>query len=212
MITIINYGAGNIGSVDKAFKFIGEEVKVSDKAEDILAAEALVLPGVGAFEDAMRKIKSANLDGAIEEYIKKDRPFLGICLGMQMLFDYSEEAEKGEKAEGLKIFPGSIKRFSENKGLKIPQMGWNSISFNGEKRMFKGMSNREYVYFVHSYYLKSDDEDLVSAKCGYGIDFDAAVERGNVFAAQFHPEKSGEAGLKILRNFAEVKNGYISGY
>ena len=201
MITIIDYNAGNLGSVDKAFKYVGEEVKIAQSAQDILAAEALVLPGVGAFGDAVNKLKECNMHWAIKDYIAKGRPFLGVCLGLQMLFEHSEETPD---VKGLGIFEGEIKLFPGDMGLKIPQMGWNGIKTNPRSRLFKGIVLGEHVYFVHSYYLTAADDSIVAAKCDYGIEFHAAIENNNVFATQFHPEKSGMTGLKILKNFISV--------
>ena len=206
MITVIDYGAGNIGSVDKAFKFIGSVVKIAKTKEDIMGAEKLVLPGVGAFSDAMDNLAQCGFDESLREYIGKNRPFLGICLGMQMLFDYSEEgvSDSGEKVKGLGIFGGSIRKFPSDMGLKVPQVGWNCINFSENSRMFNGINSGEYAYFVHSYYLTASERSVVAARCDYGTEFDAAVECKNIWATQFHPEKSGETGLQMLRNFSKL--------
>ncbi len=201
MITVVDYGAGNLGSVEKAFRYIGEDVKISGDPEDIIKAKALVLPGVGAYGDVMEQLKGKELDKAIIDYVKSEKPFLGICLGLQLLFDFSEE---GGKVDGLGIFKGAIRLFPESINMKIPQIGWNSIRAKEDSRLFKGLDIEPYVYFVHSYYLKAENRDLAAASCNYGIDFDAAIEWRNTFAVQFHPEKSGETGLKILRNFSEA--------
>lgn len=200
-ITLVDYGAGNLGSVDKAFQYIGAHVKIARTSEDIQAAKALVLPGVGAITDAMQKLKATGLVDAILNYINSDRPFLGICLGFQMLFEYSEE---GGHVKGFGILPGSVRLFQSRKGLKVPQIGWNSIEIKGNCKLFQGLPDHSYVYFVHSYYAEAADRSVVSARCEHGTYFDAAIERGNVFGTQFHPEKSGAAGLQILRNFVEA--------
>lgn len=202
MIAIIDYGVGNLRSVEKALQFVGGEAKITADRTEILNADGIVLPGVGAFEEAMDKIRESGLLEVVKKVIEEDRPFFGICLGMQMLFDYSEEGN--ECAKGLEIFNGSIKRFPADMGLKIPHMGWNTIKLDEENRLFNGIKNNEYFYFVHSYYLHSCDRELVTAISEYGIEFDVAISRGNLFATQFHPEKSGEAGLKLLRNFVDI--------
>lgn len=198
MIAIVDYDAGNIKSVEKALAFIGEEPFVTRDAKTILSADKVILPGVGSFGDAMNKLHEYGLVEVLKEVVKKEIPLLGICLGLQLFFDKSDET-KG--VEGLSILPGEIVRFPEKEGYKIPHMGWNSISINENSRLFKGIPNDSYVYFVHSYYLKAKELSDVAAKTDYIVDVHAAVERGNVFATQFHPEKSGEVGLQILRNF-----------
>jgi len=217
MITVVDYGAGNLGSVVKAFKYLGVDTKIARTAADIASAKALVLPGVGAFGDCMLKLEKNGFDRAVIDYIKENRPFLGICLGFQMLFDYSEEGNEGDNIKGLSVFPGCVRLFSQDKardkGLKIPQIGWNNISVASESetneiqkksRLFKDINSGEYFYFVHSYYVDAEDESIVVAKCEYVSNFVAAVECGNIFATQFHPEKSGEAGLKVLKNFIDI--------
>lgn len=203
MIAIIDYGVGNLRSVEKALQYVGGEAKITSVASEILSADKVVLPGVGAFEEAMDKMKEAELLEVVKAVIAEDRPFLGICLGMQMLFDYSEEGN--ECAKGLGVFSGSIKRFPKDMGLKIPHMGWNTIKHDEGNRLFKGIPNNEFFYFVHSYYLESNDRELVAARAEYGIEFDAAVSKGKLFATQFHPEKSGKAGLMLLKNFVEME-------
>lgn len=203
MIAIIDYGAGNILSVKKALDYIGCESEVTSDATRILEADGAILPGVGSFGDAMDNLGNRGQISAIKEFIALGKPFLGICLGLQILFDKSEESPK---TCGLSIFDGEIKRFPSNMGLKIPHIGWNSIEYNEECPIFKGLSKNPYVYFVHSYYLKSYDDKLISATAEYGIKFHAAVWKDNVFATQFHPEKSGEVGLKILSNFIDLVN------
>lgn len=200
MIAIIDYDAGNIRSVEKAFNFIGEQTAVTGDPDVILSADRVVLPGVGAFGDAMGRLERSGLADAIREVAKKGTPFLGICLGLQLLF---EESEESPGVCGLGILKGKIIKIPENAGLKVPHIGWNSVSLNGG-RLFRDTREGEYFYFVHSFYLKADDERIVKAKTSYGADIHASVESGNVFATQFHPEKSGEAGLKVLKNFASV--------
>jgi glutamine amidotransferase len=204
LIAVIDYGVGNLGSVEKAFKFIGSDVVVTSDEQIILNADAVVLPGVGAFADAMESLKNAGLVDTVKKAVKSNKPFLGICLGMQLLFDYSEEG--GEKVKGLGIFKGAIKQLPVNMGLKVPHMGWNSIKTKADCPLFRNLPPEMFVYFVHSYYLETDDREIVIASTNYGIDFDVAVGRDKVFATQFHPEKSGEIGLDILRNFVGQMN------
>ncbi len=201
MITIIDYGAGNLESVEKAFAFLGYETRVTANEEEILSSDKIVLPGVGAFGDAMGMLTAAGLDETVRKAVKKGIPLLGICLGLQMLFESSEE---GKPVPGLGIFKGKIRHFENCPGFKIPQIGWNSIDIKPGSRLFKGVPNNSHVYFVHSYYLEAEDESIVAAKCDYIHPFHAAIESGNVFACQFHPEKSGKVGLSILKNFAEL--------
>ena len=202
MIAIIDYDAGNIRSVEKALKFLGQDVKITRDPEEILSAEKVILPGVGAFGDAMGKLKEYGLDQVIRKTAGKGTPFLGICLGLQLLFERSDEAPG---VEGLGILKGEILRLPEKEGYKIPHMGWNSLELIHNGRLFRDLPEDPYVYFVHSYYLKAADETIVKARTEYTTVIDASVEQGNVFACQFHPEKSGEIGLQILRNFA----GYL---
>ena len=204
MIAIIDYGAGNILSVQKALDHIGCGNVVTSDAAVISAADGVVLPGVGAFGDAMSHLRARGLEDAVKEFAAGGRPFLGICLGLQVLFDHSEESPE---AKGLSLLPGRVKRFPSDRGLKIPQIGWNSIEYDRACLLFKGLPEHPYVYFVHSYYLEAADESIVSAVAEYGIRYHAAVAKDNVFATQFHPEKSGSVGLRILRNFAELVSG-----
>ena len=204
MIAIIDYGAGNIQSVSKALAHIGCDCFVTRDKDEILKADSAVLPGVGSFGDTVDSLNKYGIKDAIREYIASGKPFLGICLGMQLLFPASEESPA---AAGLGIYDGSISRIPNGEGLKIPHMGWNSLEINPKSRLFKGIEKNPYVYFVHSYFLHASDRELVAATAEYGVTIDAAVERGNVFATQFHPEKSGETGLQILRNFAEIVEG-----
>ena len=202
MIAIIDYDAGNIRSVEKALKFLGQDVKITRDPEEILSAEKVILPGVGAFGDAMRKLKEYGLDQVIRKTAGKGTPFLGICLGLQLLFERSDEAPG---VEGLGILKGEILRLPEKEGHKIPHMGWNSLELIHNGRLFQDLPEDPYVYFVHSYYLKAADETIVKARTEYTTAIDASVEQGNVFACQFHPEKSSETGLKILKNFVELE-------
>lgn len=204
MIGIIDYDAGNLKSVEKALLSLGEEAVVTRDRSELLKADKVILPGVGNFGDAMGKLKSYGLDEVIRDVVKKGTPFLGICLGLQLLFEESEEAPG---VPGLGILKGKILRIPEEPGLKIPHIGWNSLMLQNEGRLFQGLEEEPYVYFVHSYYLKAEDEQIVKAVTEYGtwIQIHASVERDNVFACQFHPEKSSGTGLKILKNFAELE-------
>lgn len=204
MIAIIDYGAGNIQSVSKALAHIGCEAFITRDKDKILKADGAVLPGVGSFGDTMDTMNEYGIKDTVIEYTKSGKPFLGICLGLQLLFPKSEESPD---AEGLGIFDGSITKIPSGEGLKIPHIGWNSLDIKKSDGLFKGIGKNPYVYFVHSYFLNASDKSIVSAQTEYGVKIDAAVEKGNVFATQFHPEKSGETGLKILRNFADIVNG-----
>lgn len=201
MIAIIDYDAGNIKSVEKALQYLGEEAVITRDAGEILMADKVILPGVGAFGDAMEKLNRYGLVPVIHEVVEKGIPFLGICLGLQLMFESSEEAPG---VEGLGLLKGKIVRIPEGDGLKVPHMGWNSLSFPKEGRLFAGIPEKSYVYFVHSYYLQAE-EDIVTATAEYGVTIHASVEKGNVFACQFHPEKSSHTGLTILKNFVELK-------
>ena len=201
MIAIIDYDAGNLKSVEKAFLSLGQEAVVTRDREELLDADKVILPGVGNFGDAMRKLKSYGLELVIQEIVKRRIPFLGICLGLQLLFEESEEAPG---IPGLGVLKGKILRLPEERGLKIPHIGWNSLKLQNQGRLFEGLEGEPYVYFVHSYYLKAEDEAVVKAVTEYGTQIHASVEQGNVFACQFHPEKSSGTGLQILKNFAEL--------
>jgi len=201
MIAVIDYDAGNIKSVIKAMEFLGADCVLTRDKEEILKADKVILPGVGCFKDAMDNLHKYGLVEVIKEFIASGKPFLGICLGLQLLFDDSEESPG---VKGLGILKGSCKRFPDSLGLKVPEIGWNSLSFPKESRIFKGISECAFVYFVHSYYLEAQDLNTVAAVSEYGIPFHAAVEQENVFACQFHPEKSSDTGLKILKNFIEL--------
>ena len=202
MIAIIDYDAGNIKSVEKALLSLGQEVTVTAKQDEILGADKIVLPGVGAFGDAMENLRKRQLDAVIREAVEKEIPFLGICLGLQVLFEQSEEAPG---VEGLGILKGKICRIPNAEGLKIPHMGWNSLHLENNGRLFKGIEDDPYVYFVHSYYLQAEEPEIVKAVTDYSTTIHASVEKDNVFACQFHPEKSSRYGLKILENFAKLE-------
>ena len=201
MVAIIDYDAGNIKSVEKALLHLGEEVIITRDREQILNSDKVILPGVGAFGDAMEKLRSYGLDKVIYEVVERKIPFLGICLGLQLLFEKSDETPG---VKGLGILPGEILRIPDKEGIKIPHMGWNSVKIKENARIFKDVPQDSYVYFVHSYYLKAGREEDVAATTEYSTLIHAAVERDNVFACQFHPEKSSEIGLKILKNFVEL--------
>lgn len=201
MIAILDYDAGNIRSVEKALQHLGEETILTHDFREIQKADKVILPGVGAFGDAMEHLKHYELDRAIKEVVAMDKPFLGICLGLQLLFESSDETPG---VEGLGILKGNILRIPEEEGLKIPHIGWNSLEFPREGRLFQDLPADPYVYFVHSYYLQAQEPQIVTATCEYGVQIHASVEKKQVFACQFHPEKSGEVGLKILKNFATL--------
>lgn len=202
MIAIIDYDAGNIKSVEKALLMLGEEACITRDKEVLLNADKVILPGVGAFGNAMEKIHEYGLYEVIWEIVRKGTPFLGICLGLQLLF---EESEESPGVKGLGILPGKILRIPDNNSsLKIPQIGWNSLSFPNKGKLFEGLEEGCYVYFVHSYYLKAEEKDIVTAATEYGTTIHASVEKDNVFACQFHPEKSSAVGLKILENFIRL--------
>ncbi|MDA0282936.1 MAG: imidazole glycerol phosphate synthase subunit HisH [Planctomycetota bacterium] len=201
MIHIVDYGMGNLRSVQKAFEKLGVEAVVCTKASDLAEAEKLVLPGVGAFRDAIGHLKDQDMVRPIRDHIAAGRPFLGICLGLQLLFDVSYE--DGE-FEGLGIVPGKVVRFKEQPELKIPHMGWNSLHFAGSSPLFEGIPAGSHVYFVHSYYVVPDDDSVVAASTEHGTEFCSSITRGNLFATQFHPEKSQSVGLRLLKNFATL--------
>ena len=202
MIGIIDYDAGNLKSVEKALHYLGKEVIVTRDTEQLRQVDKVILPGVGAFGDAMAKLKEYHLDTLIHEIADSGKPFLGICLGLQLLF---EESEESPGVEGLGILKGKIKRIPDEDGLKVPHIGWNSLHLEHNGRLFQNIPENSYVYFVHSYYLEAQDPEIVKASTEYGVQIHASVEKGNVFACQFHPEKSSETGLQILKNFAEIE-------
>ena len=204
MIAIIDYDAGNLKSVEKALASIGEESVITRDFQTILKADKVILPGVGAFGDAMDNLKRLELDKVINEVAEKQTPFLGICLGLQLLFESSEESPG---VEGLSLLKGKILRIPDQEGLKIPHIGWNSLTLQNNGRLFDGMPQEPYVYFVHSYYLKAEEPEIVKATTYYSTCIHASVEKDNIFACQFHPEKSSTVGLSILRNFAQIKGG-----
>ena len=201
MIAIVDYDAGNIKSVEKAVEYLGGKWILTRDAEKILNADKVILPGVGAFGDAMERLEAYGLVPVLKEVAGKDTPFLGICLGLQLMFEDSEESEG---VKGLGILKGHIKRIPVGEYRKIPHMGWNSLELGNEGRLFKGIRDGSYVYFVHSYYLEAEDRSIVKAVTHYNTGIDASVESGNVFACQFHPEKSSAVGLRILKNFLEL--------
>ncbi|MDE7312559.1 MAG: imidazole glycerol phosphate synthase subunit HisH [Eubacterium sp.] len=203
MVAIIDYDAGNLKSVQKAFQRLGEEAAITRNSREILAADRIVLPGVGSFGAAMCQLKKYELDRVIQEAIAQKTPFLGICLGLQLLFEGSEE---NGGAEGLGILRGRILKIPDAPGLKIPHIGWNSLALQNDGRLFAGVDGQPYVYFVHSYYLKAADTQIVKAVARYGVDIHASVEHENLFACQFHPEKSSTAGLKLLENFLKINH------
>lgn len=201
MIAIIDYGAGNIQSVYKALKFLGCDAFVTNERDKILSADGAILPGVGSFGDTVDSMEKHGIKDTVIDFTKSGKPFLGICLGLQLLFPESEESPN---KKGLSLFEGSITKIPSDGSLKIPHIGWNSLDIKKSDGLFKGISGNPYVYFVHSYYLKAKDRDIVSSQTHYGALIDASVEKGNIMAVQFHPEKSGEVGLKILKNFADM--------
>jgi len=207
MIGVIDYGMGNLRSVEKAFIYIGFDARIIKTPDEIKMSDKIVLPGVGAFGDAISVLKHEGLDTAIINAVNEGKHFLGICLGMQLMF---QESSEGGSFEGLKLLPGRIKRFDEDgtvkyadEGLKIPHMGWNSLNIKKSMPLFANLSVEPYVYFDHAYYLETD-ADIVSANCFYGKDISVAAQSGRVFGLQFHPEKSGDVGLQILRNFGNL--------
>lgn len=204
MVAIIDYNAGNLKSVEKALAAVGQESVITRDFHTILSADHVILPGVGAFGEAMAQLKQFELDKVIHEVVDKKIPFLGICLGLQLLFEGSDESQG---VEGLHVLDGQILRIPDKEGLKIPHIGWNSLQLQNDGRLFEGMKDDPFVYFVHSYYLKATDESIVKATCDYSACIHASVEKDNVFACQFHPEKSSDVGLNILRNFTQIKGG-----
>ncbi len=205
MIAIIDYDAGNIKSVEKALAYLGEEVRITRDREAILASDGVILPGVGAFGDAMEKLHTYGLVDVIREVVRRQIPFLGICLGLQLMFESSEETPG---VEGLHLLDGTIRRIPAAPGLKIPHIGWNDLTFPNKGRLFRSIEEHSYVYFVHSFYLEAADSSIVTATTEYGARIHASVEKDNIFACQFHPEKSSRIGLKILQNFVDITKEY----
>jgi glutamine amidotransferase len=203
MIAIIDYGMGNLRSVEKGFLKVGVEVKVTNKPEDVYRADGIVLPGVGAFRDCMQELSNLSLTDVIIEAIKKGKPYLGICLGLQVLFSESEEFGR---CKGLDIFPGKVVRF-ETSDLKIPHMGWNELNIKNNNPLLSGIPDKSYFYFVHSYYVVPDDESLISTTTDYCVEFTSMISKDNIFAVQFHPEKSQVLGLRLLKNFGDIVAG-----
>lgn len=202
MIGIIDYDAGNLCSVEKALQYLGKETIVTRDPEQIRKADKVILPGVGAFGDAMKKLQEYHLDTLIREIADSGKPLLGICLGLQLLF---EESEESPGVKGLGVLEGKIRRIPEGEGLKVPHIGWNSLHLEHNGRLFRNIPENSYVYFVHSYYLEAKAPEIVKASTEYGVHIHASVEKNNLFACQFHPEKSSETGLQILKNFAEME-------
>ena len=201
MVAIIDYNAGNLKSVEKALAAVGQESVITRDFRTILSADHVILPGVGAFGEAMEQLKKYELQKVIREVVDEKKPFLGICLGLQLLFEGSDESHG---VEGLHILDGQILRIPDKEGLKIPHIGWNSLDLQNDGRLFRDMKPNPYVYFVHSYYLKAADEAIVKATCDYSTCIHASVEKDNIFACQFHPEKSSDVGLALLKNFTQI--------
>lgn len=201
MISILDYDAGNIKSVEKAFEYLGEKPVITRDRDEILASDKVILPGVGAFGEAMHKLREYGLDKVIYDFVDTGKPFLGVCLGLQLLYKTSEESPD---VTGLGILDGEIKKIPDAYGLKVPQIGWNSLSITPGARLFKDVPDNSYVYFVHSYYLRSKDIRDVAATTEYSVNIHASVEKDNIFACQFHPEKSSAVGLQILQNFIKL--------
>ena len=202
MIAVIDYGAGNLQSVVKALHFIGCDSKITTKESELLEADGAILPGVGSFADAMDCMNRSGTTDAVLRFVETGKPLLGICLGLQLLFDGSEESPG---VQGLGLLKGSIRRIPNQNGtLKIPHMGWNSLRITEPDGLFRDVKEEPYVYFVHSYYLKAEDPAIVAARTSYGVEIDASVHEKNIYATQFHPEKSGRVGLQLLQNFIEI--------
>ena len=202
MITLVDYDAGNIKSVEKALQYIGAQCVITRDTDLIGRADKVIVPGVGAFEQAMDNMRQYQLIDVLREVAKRGTPILGICLGLQLFFERSEESE--HNVSGLALLPGEIIRFPDKDGYKIPHMGWNSLHIQPSSRLLQGVPENAFVYFVHSYYLKAENPQHVAATANYITDIHAAVEHENVFATQFHPEKSGDVGLQILKNFVAL--------
>lgn len=201
MISIVDYGMGNLRSVQKGFEKIGAEARICAHPRELAGCEKLVLPGVGAFRDAIHELRRLDFISPIRDHLAADRPFLGICLGLQMLFDVSYEDGTWE---GLGVLPGEVVRFADTPGLKIPHMGWNRVTPVNDPPLLANVPRDDYFYFVHSYYVVPKDESVIAARTEYGTTFTSAVRRGNLYATQFHPEKSQTRGLQLLKNFANL--------
>jgi len=201
MIKIVDYGMGNLRSVQKAFERIGADAVIVTRPAEVEGASKLVLPGVGAFRDAIHGLKRTELDGPVRDHIAADKPFLGICLGLQLLFDVSYEDGQWE---GLGVLGGQVVRFADQRDLKVPHMGWNSLEFAKPTRLFEGIPSGSSFYFVHSYHVVPKDESVIAARTEHGTRFVSAVAKNNLFATQFHPEKSQSVGLRLLKNFAAI--------
>jgi len=202
MLAIINYGAGNLRSVQKACEYVGEKAVITDNREEILNADRVILPGVGSFGSCIESIRKANLFDCIRQVTESGTPFLGICLGLQLLFEASDESPD---AKGLGILKGRCVKIPQSDGVKIPHIGWNSITFSNPSPLFTGIEDGSFVYFVHSYYMQPNDKSVITAVCDYSASLPVALSRGNIHATQFHPEKSGDVGLKILKNFIDLR-------
>lgn len=201
LITIVDFDAGNLHSVDRALRAVGQRTVLTSDPHDVERAEALVLPGVGSAQDAMRKLQARGLVEPLRAYAASGRPFLGVCVGLQLLFDWSEE---GGGVECLRILPGVVRRFASQPGLKVPQIGWNAVRFRSDHPLRAGIPDGTYFYFVHSYYAEPAEPAITLGECDYGLDFAAVVASRNVLATQFHPEKSADLGLRIYANFARI--------
>ena len=203
VIALLDYGSGNLRSVEKALRKVGADVLVTTQPEALRSAHAVVLPGVGAFDDCISAMQRQDLLGGVKEFIKTGRPFLGICVGYQALFEKSEEFNSC--AAGLGVFAGKVVRFPTKPGLKVPQIGWNQISITRENNpIYRGIADGSYVYFVHSFFPQPEDESIIATRTDYGGEFASSIWHGNTFATQFHPEKSQEVGLKLLENFVAL--------
>lgn len=200
MVAIIDYGAGNLSSVKKALDYLGAESEITQNKDKILSASHVILPGVGSFGDAMASMEERGLVDTVKQAARK-KNFLGICLGLQLLFESSEESPG---VDGLGILKGKIVSIPKNKGLKVPHIGWNSVSLKQKGGIFKNINDESYFYFVHSFYLDGADEDVVAGITNYGVEIECAVQKGKLCATQFHPEKSSKAGLTLLKNFLEM--------
>ncbi len=201
MIAIIDYDAGNMKSVEKALHFLGQDVLVTARPEEIMKADHVILPGVGAFGMAMEQLRERNLEYVLHDVVKNGTPFLGVCLGMQLLFDGSDESPG---VKGLSFLQGEIRKIPSGEYVKIPHMGWNSLTVKEGSRLFEGIDADPYVYFVHSYFVHAADRSIAAATTSYNVTIDASIEYQNLYGCQFHPEKSSSVGLKILENFVKL--------